>query len=164
MRSGTSLMSVVVAMALTGILAVTVTQLLSNQARTMQLLELRRQGESLLKHYKDVVVSGWGATSASKCGSGNFCGGDGSLVIPRGGLYLSDDLYDYGHTGNDGKWWQVTARIVPPADYAAAAWQKVVEVRVDFLPQQHPTIKTELTSRQEVIFMPLIPSSLLDFF
>lgn len=164
MHSGMSLMSVVVAMALTGILAATVTQVISNQARTMQLIELQGQRESLIRHYKDVVDSGWSATLASKCGSGNFCGGDGRLVIPQSGLYLSDNLYDYGQVESDGKWWRVSARTVSPAKYAATTLQTVIEIRVDFLPHQHPTVKTELKSRQEVIFMPSIPSSLLDFF
>ena len=74
--SGMTLMSVMVAIALAGIVAVTVARLLGTQSRTLSVIKLREQREHLLKHYKNIVVAGWDQTRSS-C-SGTICGRSGS--------------------------------------------------------------------------------------
>ena len=110
MRSGMTLMSVMVAVALAGIVALAVARLLGNQSKTMAVVRLREQREELLKHYKNIVISGWDATRDS-CG-GDICDRGGNAIIPTGGLYLSDDLYAYNNSGSSGQWWKVTANQV----------------------------------------------------
>ena len=147
-------MSVMVAVALSGIVAVAVTRLLTNQATTMKTLELREQRMQLLRHYRDAVNAGLFYTLLGRCGAGNFCGANGSVLIPSTGLYLSDNLYDYGNTASSGKWWKITARRAPASKYAG---QAAVELTITFRHQQHPTVKTHLKPVTEVILLPLLP-------
>ena len=144
-------MSVMVAVALSGTVAVAVTRLLTNQARTMQILELREQRMQLLRHYRDALYVGWFFTSTGRCGAGNFCSANGGVLIPRDGLYLRDNLYDYGSTAGSGKWWKVSADRAPTSKYAG---QAALELTVEFLHDQHPVIKTQLKPVTEAILLP----------
>ena len=154
MERGTSLMSVMVAVALSGIVAVAVMRLITNQAKAMKLIELREERSSLVRHYRDAISAGLLQTIMGRCGSGNFCGANGKTLIDNKGLYLSDNLYDYGNTDSSDKWWKVTAGYAPKSKYAG---QLAIELTVDFLPQQHPTIKTQLKPKTEVILLPFTP-------
>ena len=147
-------MSVMVAVALSGIVAMAVTQLLSNQAKTMKLIELREERSRLLRHYRDAISAGLLQTIIGRCGSGNFCGANGSVIIPSSGLYLSDNLYDYGNTDSSDKWWKISAGYAPPSKYAG---QTAIELTVEFLPQHHPTVSTQFKPQTEVIILPFIP-------
>lgn len=144
-------MSVMVAVALSGTVAVAVMRLLTNQAQTMQILELRGQRMQLLRHYRDAVNAGWFFTSIGRCGGGNFCSANGGVLIPRDGLYLSDNLYDYGNTAGSGKWWKVSASRAPASKYAGHA---ALELTVEFLHERHPVIKTQLKPVTEVVLLP----------
>ena len=110
MRNGMTLMSVMVAVALAGIVALAVARLLGNQSKTMSVVRLREQREELLKHYKNIVISGWDATRDG-C-SADICARNTDAIIPAGGLYLAEDLYDYEHLnpgrGTAGRWWKVS--------------------------------------------------------
>ena len=154
MERGTSLMSVMVAVALSGIVAVAVVRLITNQAKTMKLIELREERSRLLRHYRDAVNAGLLQTLIGRCGSGNFCGADGRVLIDKKGLYLSDNLYDYGNTDSKNKWWKINAAYAPKNKYAG---QLAIELTVEFLSQQHPTIKTQLKPQTEVILLPFTP-------
>lgn len=154
MERGTSLMSVMVAVALSGIVAVAVVRLLTNQAKSMKLIELREERNRLLRHYRDAITAGLLQTIIGRCGAGNFCGANGSVIIPSSGLYLSDNLYDYGNTNSSNKWWKISASHAPPSRYAG---QPAIELTVEFLPQHHPTINIQFKPQIEVILLPLTP-------
>ena len=147
-------MSVMIAIALSGILAVTVSRLLTNQAKVMKMLEVRERRMQLLRHYRDAVNAGILYTLVGRCGSGNICSANGGVLIPSSGLYLGRDLYDYGNTDSKGKWWKITAVRVPASKYAGLA---AIELTVEFIPEQHRVVKAALKSVTEVILLPLIP-------
>lgn len=161
MRNGMTLMSVMVAVALAGIVALAVARLLGNQSKTMTVIRLREQREELLKHYKNVVVSGWDSTR-STC-SGNVCARNGDIIIPTSGtLYLAEDLYDYNYTGGTANhWWKVTANrvgvssgsVLQADSYVKSESLMAVEVRVEFIPKEHPVVKTRLAPREEIVFL-----------
>lgn len=160
MRNGMTLMSVMVAVALAGVVALAVARLLGNQSKTMAVVRLREQREHLLKHYKNIVVSGWDATR-SGCG-GAVCTRQLGVVIPSGGLYLADQLYEYNYTGGTaGRWWQVTTEQVDLASggilqsdqHAAPEDMVAMRVKVDFMREEHPTINVRLAPRQEIVFL-----------
>ena len=159
MRKGMTLMSVMVAVALAGIVALAMARLLGYQAKTMSVVRLREQRENLLKHYKNIVVSGWDATRGA-C-SAEICARDGSEIIPAGGLYLAEDLYDYNHTGTNGRWWKVSVTkkplssgdILQADSYADPEALLAVEVKVEFIRQEHPVVNIRLAAREEVVFL-----------
>lgn len=161
MRNGMTLMSVMVAVALAGIVALAVARLLGNQSKTMTVIRLREQREELLKHYKNVVVSGWDSTR-STC-SGNVCARNGDIIIPTSGtLYLAEDLYAYNYTGGTAnRWWKVTANrvgvssgsVLQADSYVKSESLMAVEVRVEFIPNEHPVVKTRLAPREEIVFL-----------
>ena len=163
MRSGMTLMSVMVAVALSGIVALAVARLLGNQAKSMSVIRLREQRENLLKHYKNIVVSGWDSTRSS-C-SGNVCDRNGDTIIPTangGALYLAEDLYEYNHTGGTaGRWWKVSVNKLSPSGgdiLQADSWVEAdslvaVEVKVEFKRDQHPVVNTRLAPREEIVFL-----------
>lgn len=144
-------MSVMVAVALSGIVAVAVARLLTNQAQTMKTLELREQRMQLLRHYRDAVNAGLLFTLTNHCGAGNFCSANGGVLIPSAGLYLNDNLYDYGNTTRNGKWWKVSASHAPASKYAG---RPAIELTIEFLYAEHPVIKTQLKPVTEVIILP----------
>ena len=168
MRSGMTLMSVIVAAALAGIVALAVARLLGNQSKVMTVVRLREQREHLLKHYKNIVVSGWDATRHS-C-SGEICTRDmnssgTNVVIPSANgnaLYLGDDLYEYDYTGGTaGRWWKVTANkislsggsMLQADSYVQRDTLMAVEVKVEFIRKEHPAVNVKLASREEIVFL-----------
>ena len=169
MRNGMTLMSVMVAVALAGVVALAVARLLGNQTKSMTVIRLREQRENLLKHYKNIVVSGWDATRES-CGRA-VCTRQRGVIIPGGGLYLADDLYDYNYTGGTAeRWWHVTTErvdlssgdILQADSYAAAEDMVAMRVKVDFRRKEHPLINLRLASREEIVFLHHNTSSALD--
>ena len=168
-RNGMTLMSVMVAVALAGVVALAVARLLGNQTKAMTVIRLREQRENLLKHYKNIVVSGWDATRES-CG-GAVCTRQRGVIIPGGGLYLADDLYDYNYTGGTAeRWWHVTTErvdlssgdILQADSYAAAEDMVAMRVKVDFRRKEHPLINFKLAPREEIVFLHHNTSTALD--
>ena len=163
MRSGMTLMSVMVAVALAGIVALAVARLLGNQSKTMSVVRLREQREELLKHYKNIVISGWDATRSS-C-SAAICARNGDAIIPTGGLYLADDLYEYEHLnpgrGTADRWWKVSVAKRTPSsgailhadNYAELESLMTVEVTVEFIRKEHQVVNTRLAEREEIVFL-----------
>lgn len=164
MRSGMTLMSVMVAVALAGIVALAVARLLGNQTKTMAVVRLREQREHLLKHYKNIVTSGWDA-SRSGCG-GAICTRTSGVIIPgtygNGSLHLADNLYDYNYTGGTGgRWWKVTAErvdlssgsVLQSDKYAAPENMVAMRIKVDFVREEHPLVNVRLGSRDEIVFL-----------
>ncbi len=163
MRSGMTLMSVIVAAALAGIVALAVARLLGNQSKVMTVVRLREQRENLLKHYKNIVVSGWDYTRFRN--SGEVYARNGDVIIPTANgnaLYLGDDLYDYNHTGGTaGRWWKVTANkislsggsVLQADSYVDQEMLMAVEVKVEFIRKEHPVVNVKLASREEVVFL-----------
>ena len=163
MRSGMTLMSVMVAVALSGIVALAVARLLGNQAKSMSVIRLREQRENLLKHYKNIVVSGWDSSRQSS--GGVIRSRKGDSIIASGGLYLKDDLYEYEHLnpgrGTAGRWWKVSVNQLSPSSgkiLQADSWVEAdplvaVEVKVEFKRDQHPVVDTRLASREEIVFL-----------
>ena len=147
-------MSVMVAVALSGIVAVAVARLLTNQAQTMKILELREQRMQLLRHYRDAVNAGLLFTLIGRCGAGNFCSANGGVLIPNSGLYLSDNLYEYGNSDSSDRWWKVSASRPPASKYGG---HEAIELTAEFLHTQHPVIKIQLKPVTEVILLPFVP-------
>ena len=175
MRSGMTIISVVVAASLAGIVALAIGRLIGSQAQTMTAIKLREQREELLKHYKHIVVSGWDATRGGSC-SGVICDRSGNIVIPYANgsaLYLPDTdppptgsgLYDYGHTGGTAdRWWKVTAhkklidsgsagRVLQADTYAQPDALIAMSVKVEFIRDEHPTVSTRLADSEEIVFL-----------
>ena len=165
-KSGVTLMSTVVAIALAGIVSMTVVRLLATQSKTMSMLKLREQREHLLKHYKNIVVSGWDATR-SGCGSGSgvICSRTGNVIVPTANgsaLYLADNLYDYNYTGGtSNRWWKVSINkidanagsIIQADRYVASEDLTAVKVKVEFKRSHHPLARIRLASREEIVFL-----------
>ena len=147
-------MSVMMAVALSGALAVAVMRTLTLQTRMMKQLEVREERMKLLRHYRDAIKAGLLHTLVGGCGAGNFCGANGSVLIPSSGLYLSNDLYDYGNTEGDGKWWKISAKRAPATKYAG---QAAIELTVEFIPEEHRVVKAALKIVTEVILLPFVP-------
>ena len=147
-------MSVMMAVALSGALAVAVMRTLTHQTRMMKQLEVREERMKLLRHYRDAINAGLLHTLVGGCGAGNFCGANGSVLIPSRGLYLSNDLYDYGNTESDGKWWKISAKRAPAIKYAG---QAAIELTVEFIPEEHRVVKAALKTVTEVILLPFVP-------
>ena len=163
MRSGMTLMSVMVAVALAGIVALAVARLLGNQSKTMSVVRLREQREELLKHYKNIVISGWDATRGG-C-SADICARNSDAIIPDGGLHLKEDLYEYEHLnpsrGTAGRWWKVSVTkstfdsgaILQADNYAKPESLIAIEVTVEFIRKEHPVVNTKLATREEIVFL-----------
>ena len=169
MRSGMTLMSVMVAVALAGIVALAVARLLGNQSQTMSVVRLREQREELLKHYKNIVISGWDATR-SGC-TAEICARNGDLIIPTGGLYLADRLYDYNYTGGTAnRWWKVSVverplfsgSVLQADNYAEPESLMAVEVKVEFIRKEHPVVNVRLAEHEEIVFLHHNTSGALD--
>ena len=88
------------------------------------------------------------------------------VIIPTansGALYLGDDLYDY----NLYRWYQrqvvenirqqnqipAAVRLLQSDRYAEPDDLVAVEVKVEFKRTEHPTVKTHLASREEIVFL-----------
>ena len=144
MRSGMTIMSVVVAASLAGIVALAIGRLIGGQAQTMTAVKLQEQRVTLLKHYKNIVVSGWDSTR-SGC-SGAICDRSGDVIIPYANgsaLYLADDLYEYNWTGGTAeRWWKVSVdkddsllsgSVKQSDSYAKPEALVAVKVKVEFI-------------------------------
>ena len=165
MRNGMTLMSVMVAVALAGIVALAVARLLGNQSKTMSVVRLREQREELLKHYKNIVISGWDATRDSTQCSAPICARNTDVIIPTANgeaLYLAEDLYDYNYTGGTAdRWWKVSViksfpssgNILQADNYVKDETLIAVEVKVEFIRKEHPVVNTRLATRQEIVFL-----------
>ena len=167
MRSGMTIMSVVVAASLAGIVAMAIGRLIGNQAETMTAIKLREQRETLLKHYKNIVVAGWDATRTTCQGAGGvICDRRGGVIIPTANgsaLYLADNLYDYDYTGGTAeRWWKITAdkddslmsgSVTHSDSYAKPESLVAVKVKVEFIRKEHPTVNTTLADREEIVFL-----------
>ena len=147
-------MSVMMAVALSGTLAVAVMRILTSQARVMKQLEVREQRMQLLRHYREAVNAGLLHTLTGRCGAGNYCSANGRVLIPNTGLYLGRNLYDYGNTSGSGKWWKITANRAPASKYGGMS---ALELNVEFIPEQHRVVKAHLKTVTEVILLPLLP-------
>ena len=167
MRSGMTIMSVVVAASLAGIVALAIGRLIGGQAQTMTAVKLREQREHLLKHYKNIVVSGWDATRTSCQGrSGVICDRRGQVIIPTANgsaLYLAGNLYDYGYaSGTADRWWKVSVdkddslmsgSVLQSDSYAEPESLVAVKVKVEFIRKEHPTVNITLADREEIVFL-----------
>lgn len=152
-QHGASLIGLMVVATVMGILAVAGSRLFSDMARSLRLIGLKNERDNLIRHYGTMIESGWTATNEERCGSGNFCGGKAGsgVVIPSGGLYLANNHYDYGNTSGSGKWWKVRAVYVEDPDRWDKETTRVIRLRVEFLPQQHPIIKTHIAPAEELV-------------
>ena len=165
MRNGMTLMSVMVAVALAGIVSLAIARLLGNQSKTMSVVRLREQREELLKHYKNIVISGWDATRAGTGCAGEICARNNDIIIPTangGALYLAGSLYDYNYTGGTAdRWWKVSVdknalssgEILQADNYVKAEGLIAVKVKVEFIRKEHPVVNTRLARREEIVFL-----------
>ena len=154
---GTTLISVMVTSVLMALVAMSVTQLFSNQTRAMGTLGLMEKREIILKHYREVLVSGWDNTkqqNTTLTGAIAVYGRDNATpVIPSTGLYLGDDIYS-ADTATDG-WWKVTATgatLTGAPINAATATLLSVTLKVAFRSDKHPDLKTKLADKELVVF------------
>lgn len=163
MQKGMTLMSVMVATALSGIVGLMVIRLMSNQAEAMLIVKLREEREILIKHYRKVIIGGWDKTMAGGASTVYTRGGN---TIPSTGLILkSDDLYRT--TSVSGGWWKVKATIgsktsgkIQHSDVydssgsgLATEQNYTVTLKIEFDPKEHPVVKMKLADRAEVIYM-----------
>ena len=161
-NNGMTLMSVMVATALSGIVGLMVIRLMGNQAEAMLIVKLREEREILIKHYRQVIIGGWDYTLKHGAGSVYTRGGN---PFPAGGLILkSDDLYRTTSV-SDG-WWKVIATIrsetsgqIQHSDaYSGTTGlhqeqNYTVTLRVEFDPKKHPVVSMKLATRAEVIYI-----------
>jgi len=167
MRNGMTIMSVVVAASLAGIVALAIGRLIGGQAQTMTAIKLQEQRTTLLKHYKNIVVSGWDSTRTNCQGlNGVICDRRGQVIIPTANgsaLFLGRNLYEYGYTGGTAqRWWKVSVykddtllsgSVRKSDSYAAPESLVAVKVKVEFLHKEHPTVTTRLADREEIVFL-----------
>ena len=164
MRSGMTLVSVVVAASLAGIVALAIARLVGNQAATVTVIKLQEERETLLKHYKNIVVSGWDSTRGGSC-AGAVCSRNGNPIIPYANgsaLFLGRNLYEYGYTGGTAdRWWKVSAEetslsggsVLQADSYAKPDPLVAMKVKVEFIHEEHPTVSTRLAEREEIVFL-----------
>ena len=164
MQKGMTLMSVMVATALSGIVGLMVMRLMSNQAEAMLTVKLREEREILIKHYRQVVIGGWDKTMAS---TGATDPTTATTVLTRRGrsfpITLGENLYTHDANG----WWEVEAKILPPVDsgqiqhsdaYSGTTGlhrerSYTVILSVSFDPKEHPVANMKLADRKELIYM-----------
>ena len=158
---GMTLISVIIAALLAGIVGQAIIQLFGNQAMAMKVVALREQREDIMEHYKHVLISGWDSTRQSGV-SGSIAVDDrgGTEIIPAAGLHLGHDIYTAEPTDDDG-WWKVTAEAdqggrleVTQSDKYEESEQLVeVTLTVEFEAKDHPYFKgLDLVKRVEKIF------------
>lgn len=158
-ENGMTLMSVLVATALSGVIGLMVIRLMGNQAEAMLVVNLYEEREILINHYRHVVTGGWDRTMA----------GGGSTVYTRAGtsfpLSVKEDLYDPLPSGSG--WWKISATTASSGGYVQQSDaygssgtgglhkedNYTVTLTVDFVPSKHPVINADLASRQELIYM-----------
>lgn len=156
-EEGVSLTSSMVATALMALVAVAVMKLFSNYQQATGTLGLMEKRATILKHYGEVLVSGWDNTkqqNSTLTGAIAVYGRDNTTpVIPQTGLYLSRDLYTADTAANG--WWKVSATGATltgaPID-ATTATLIGVTLKVSFDHDKHPDLKTRLSEREQVVF------------
>ena len=154
-KSGVTLTSVVVAVALSGVLSLVAAQLFKSQRSAMATLGIMEARSTILKHYEGVLVAGWDQTRKSNStltGALNvYYRSSSTPLIPSTGLYLGDDIY----TSDSNGWWKVTATGATltgaPINSLTAALVSVT-LKVEFDPSRHPYLKTELSAKERVVF------------
>ena len=162
-QKGMTLMSVLIATALSGVIGLMVIRLISNQAEAMLVVKLREEREILIKHYRQVIIGGWDKTMATTTTP--------KTINTRGGqtfpFSLKEKLYDPLASGVG--WWEVEATIDSSMTALSGEIQHsdaysqttglhrernyVVKLTVSFDPEQHPVVDIKLAPRQEVIYM-----------
>ena len=162
-QKGMTLMSVMIATALSGIIGLIVIRLMGNQAEAMLAVKLHEEREILIKHYRQVVIGGWDKTMAS---SGAADPTTTTTVLTRNGvgfpISLGKDLYTHDANG----WWKVDAKInsstsgqIQHSDAYSGTTGLHTEknysviLSVTFDPQKHPVVDLKLAERQELIYM-----------
>ena len=167
--SGMTLMSVLVATALSGVIGLMVIRLIGNQADAMLIIKLREEREILIKHYRQVVIGGWDKTMAST-GLVNDPVSTTPVLMRDGSsfpLYLGENLFTPLSVGSG--WWLVSATIGSPEESGqiqhsdaysgttglATEKNYIVTLKVEFnkSPQKHPRLKVNLARREEIIYM-----------
>ena len=154
-ESGVTLTSVVVAVALSGVLSLVAAQLFKSQRSAMATLGIMEARSTILKHYEGVLVAGWDQTRKSNStllgALSVYYRSTTTPLIPSTGLYLGDDIY----TSDSNGWWKVTATGATltgaPINSLTAALVSVT-LKVEFDPSRHPYLKTELSAKERVVF------------
>ena len=161
MQKGMTLMSVMVATALSGVIGLMVIRLISNQAEAMLIVKLREEREVLIKHYRQVVIGGWDNTMAGGTSTVYARGVAGKTSFP---ISLGEDLYKHDANG----WWTVTAtsrsatpnvgKIQRSDAYSGTTGlhdeqNYAVTLKVEFDPTKHEVAKMKLAPRVEVIYL-----------
>ena len=154
-EGGVTITSVLVAMVLLGIISVSVIQMFDNQTKAMRMMGLLEKRALILKHYSEILVSGWDNTKQNNSSLSGaiavYNRNSSTAVIPSTGLYLGRDLY----TANANGWWQVTAT---GATLTGVPINSVTEtlisvtLKVTFDPAKHPEVKTKLAAQEQVVF------------
>lgn len=154
-QSGVGLIGMMALLIIISILAITGASLFNNIVKGIKLAGLKGERDRLLRHYSKMIDSNWDATNEQRCGTGNFCGGSAGskVIIPSGGLYLDNNLFDYGNTNSSGKWWKVSADFVADPNRWDQNTTRVIRLRVDFLRQQHPTVKAQIAPVEDLVII-----------
>lgn len=179
-EKGMTLMSVLVATALSGIIGLIVIRLMGNQAEAMLVVKLREEREFLIKHYRQIVIGGWDKTMASTNTNDPTVATrvlirDTSIGTSSFPVLLRTDCPSTPpstpcnnlHKHNPNGWWKVDAKIGSPSisgkiqhsdDYSGTTGlttekNYTVTLSVDFDPTKHPVVKINLATRQEILYM-----------
>ena len=159
-NNGITLMSVMVATALMGVVALATMRLFVNQDIVIRTVALKDERIRILAHYRNVVIGGWDKTRSAWSGSGTIEIYDrsGTLRISGSGLTLGKNgLYQADPDG----WWTVKANAALGAGVAVAQSfladkpETIVSVKmsVSFDPEKHPSVKTKIGKAEEVVFL-----------
>lgn len=158
---GVTITSVMIATVLMGVVAAVGAQLFSNQASALETVVMIEERAVILKHYGEVLVSGWDNTKQRNNSLASSLIGPpvsidvytrtGTLpTIPASGLYLTDSLYTAA-TSTTG-WWKVTVTASKLTGSPLSDPLISVTLRVTFIPSKHPNVKMKLADLDNVIF------------
>ena len=159
-NNGITLMSVMVATALLGVVALATMRLFVNQNIVIRTVALKDERIRILEHYRNVVIGGWDKTRSVWGGSGAIAVYDrsGSMRVSGSGLTLGENgLYQADPNG----WWTVQADaalgsgVAVPQSFQAAKSENIVSVKmsVSFDPEKHPSVKTKMGKVEEIVFL-----------
>ena len=159
-NNGITLMSVMVATALLGVVALATMRLFVNQNTVIRTVALKDERIRILEHYRNVVIGGWDKTRSEWGGSGAIAVYDrsGSMRVSGSGLTLGENgLYQADPNG----WWTVQADaalgsgVAVPQSYQANRPETIVSVKmsVSFDPEKHPSVKTKMGKVEEIVFL-----------
>ena len=157
---GLTITSVMIATVLMGIVAAVSAQLFSNQINAVATVELIEERTVILKHYGEVLISGWDNTKQKNNSLDSSLTGSvaidvytrtGTLpTIPVSGLYLTGSLYTAASAATG--WWKVTATANKLTGTPVSNPLLSVTLRVAFTPSKHPNVKMKLADLDNVIF------------